>query len=81
MVPIINSNPFWKNEPEGVLDNCTAPLIICVMVQANVLKEKNILNNVFYGDPIVAYLMPEERSLCIDGMLEWHMAEAMLEQN
>ena len=43
-----------------------------------VLKKENILNDVFYGDPIVPYIMPDERSICIDSMLDWFAAEAMI---
>lgn len=42
-----------------------------------VIRRENILNNDFYGDPVIPYIMPEERSLCIDSMLDWFAAEAM----
>lgn len=42
-----------------------------------VIRRENIINNEFYGDPIIPYIMPEVRSLCIDSMLDWFAAESM----
>lgn len=43
-----------------------------------VIKRKNVLQGNFYGDNIVAYVMPIERSVCIDDMNDWYVAEAFL---
>jgi len=70
--------PIWKNEPEGVPRQMYSPTAYMRNGAVYVLKKENILNDVFYGDPVVPYIMPDERSICIDSMLDWYAAEAMI---
>ncbi len=70
--------PIWKNEPEGVPRQQYRPKSYMRNGAVYVLKRENILKDQFYGDPIIPHIMPEERSICIDSMLDWYAAEAML---
>ncbi|MBT3748589.1 MAG: acylneuraminate cytidylyltransferase family protein [Bacteroidetes bacterium] len=70
--------PIWKDEPEGVPRQLYHPKSYMRNGAVYVLRRTNIVNNKFYGDPIIPYIMPEERSICIDSMLDWYAAEAML---
>ena len=80
MKKIVGNNliPIWKNEPEGVPRQLYNPRAYMRNGAVYVLQRKNIINNIFYGDPIVPYVMPEERSLCIDSILDWYTAEAII---
>ncbi len=69
---------IWQNELEGVPRQMYSPTAYMRNGAVYVLKKENILNDVFYGDPIVPYIMPDERSICIDSMLDWYAAEAMI---
>ena len=44
-------------------------------------KMKNVLNNLFYGEMGTPYIMPLSRSICIDSLLDWYAAEAMIKDN
>jgi CMP-N-acetylneuraminic acid synthetase len=70
--------PIWKNEPEGVPRQMYKPTNYMRNGAVYILKKENILNNIFYGDPILPYIMPDDRSICIDSMLDWYTAEAMI---
>lgn len=69
--------PIWKEEPEGVPRQAYQPTAYMRNGAVYVLKRENILRNIFYGESIVPYIMPEERSLCIDSILDWFSAESM----
>ena len=70
--------PIWKNEPEGVPRQLYAPKAFMRNGAVYVLRRKNILNDIFYGNPIIPFIMPDERSICIDTMLDWYAAEAVI---
>jgi len=70
--------PIWKKEPEGVPRQLYKPTSYMRNGAVYVIRGENIKNGIFYGDTVIPYIMPEERSICIDGMLDWYAAEAML---
>ena len=70
--------PIWKDEPEGVPRQEYNPISYMRNGAIYVLKRENILNNIFYGKNIVPFIMPHERSICIDSILDWYSAEAMI---
>jgi len=69
---------LWKNEPEGVPRQLYKPTAFMRNGAVYVIKKENILKNIFYGEPIIPHIMPHERSICIDSILDWYAAEAML---
>lgn len=76
-----NLKPIWKDEPEGVPRQEYSPTCYMRNGAIYVLKRENILNNIFYGKNIVPFIMPHERSICIDSVLDWYSAEAMINSN
>jgi CMP-N-acetylneuraminic acid synthetase len=70
--------PIWKDEPEGVPRQFYNPTAYMRNGSVYVIRKEHILNDVFYGEPIVPYIMPDERSICIDSILDWYAAEAMI---
>ncbi len=70
--------PIWKEEPEGVPRQEYSPTSYMRNGAIYVLRRDNILNNIFYGNNIVPFIMPLERSICIDSILDWYSAEAMI---
>jgi len=70
--------PIWKQEPEGVPRQEYSPTSYMRNGAIYVLKRENILKNVFYGNNIFPFIMPHERSICIDSILDWYSAEAMI---
>lgn len=70
--------PIWKDEPEGVPRQEYSPTSYMRNGAIYVLRRDNILNNIFYGNNIVPFIMPHERSICIDSILDWYSAEAMI---
>jgi CMP-N,N'-diacetyllegionaminic acid synthase len=69
--------PIWKDEPEGVPRQLYEPTCYMRNGAVYVIRRENILGGKFYGSPIVPYVMPEERSVCIDSTLDWYAAEAV----
>ena len=72
--------PICFNEPEGVPRQMYEPTAYMRNGAVYVLKKDNILKDIFYGEPILPYIMPNERSICIDSMLDWYAAEAMIKK-
>jgi len=70
--------PFCAEEPEGVRRQDFDPKAYIRNGAVYVFQRKNILSGVLYGEQVAPYIMPLERSLCIDNILDWYMAEAML---
>lgn len=68
--------PIWKDEPEGVPRQLYNPECYMRNGAVYVIRRENILKNVFYGSPVIPYIMPEDRSICIDSSLDWYAAEA-----
>ena len=69
--------PIWKDEPEGVPRQLYNPTCYMRNGAVYVIRRENIMEGIFYGAPIVPYVMPEERSVCIDSTLDWYAAEAV----
>ena len=69
--------PIWKEEPEGVPRQLYDPKCFMRNGAVYVIRRENILQGVFYGSPIIPYVMPEDRSVCIDSTLDWYTAEAV----
>lgn len=80
MKKIVNGKlePIWKPEPEGIPRQFYEPKAYMRNGAVYVLKRENILHGKFYGENIHAYVMPLERSICIDDMNDWYVAEAWL---
>lgn len=80
MKQIVNGylEPIWKPEPEGMPRQMYSPKAFMRNGAVYVLSRENILNNVFYGEKILAYEMPLERSICIDDLNDWYVAEAWM---
>ena len=70
--------PICFDEPEGVPRQLYEPTAYLRNGAVYVIRRENILNDVFYGDPIIPHIMPDERSICIDSLLDWYTAEAMI---
>jgi len=70
--------PIWMEEPEGVPRQLYDPKAYMRNGAVYVIRRENIIKDIFYGDPIIPYIMPDERSICIDSLLDWFTAEAML---
>ncbi len=73
--------PIWKNEPECVPRQLYDPAAYMRNGAVYILRRENIVKNKVYGNRIIPYIMPDERSICIDSTLEWYTAEAMLSIN
>lgn len=69
--------PFCMDEPEGTRRQDFEPKAYIRNGAVYVFKREIIMSGKLYGDQIVPYVMPQERSLCIDSILDWYMAEAM----
>lgn len=80
MKKIVNGKlePIWKHEPEGVPRQLYKPKAYMRNGAVYVLKRENILANKFYGKNILPYIMPLERSICIDDLNDWYAAEAWM---
>ena len=78
MKKIVNNRlrPIWKNEPEGVPRQLYDPVAYMRNGAVYVFKRDNILKGKLYGADIVPYIMPIERSVCIDDQMDWYVAEA-----
>jgi len=70
--------PIWQNEPEGLPRQLYEPKAYMRNGAVYVLKRENILNGKFYGEKILAYIMPLERSVNIDNLNDWFVAEAWI---
>jgi len=70
--------PICFDESEGISRQLYKPTAYMRNGAVYVIRKENILNGVFYGEPIIPYIMPNERSICIDSMLDWYAAEAMI---
>ena len=70
--------PLCMDEPECVPRQLYDPIAYMRNGAVYVLRRENIINNIVYGNYIIPYIMPDERSICIDSILEWYAAEAMV---
>lgn len=82
MKQIVNGflEPIWRKEPEGMPRQQYDPKAYMRNGAVYVLTRENISKGIFYGDKILAYVMPLERSICIDDLNDWYVAEAWLKR-
>ncbi len=73
--------PFYKDIPEGTPRQLFSPKAYVLNGAVYVIKNNNIMAGIFYGDRIFPYIMPNERSICIDTMMDWYSAEEILNYN
>lgn len=72
--------PIWKEEPEGVPRQLYSPTAYMRNGAVYVFRTDHIRSGVMYGEDILPYVMPVERSVCIDDMMDWYVAEAWMNQ-
>ncbi|WP_189628608.1 acylneuraminate cytidylyltransferase family protein [Roseivirga thermotolerans] len=70
--------PIWRNEPEGVPRQLYDPTAYMRNGAVYIFRREHIKKGVMYGEDIVPYVMPIERSVCIDDMMDWYVAEAWI---
>tara|TARA_Y100000741_G_C18228759_1_gene548948 strand:- start:758 stop:1462 length:705 start_codon:yes stop_codon:yes gene_type:complete len=70
--------PIWKNEPEGIPRQLYSPTAYMRNGAIYIFKRDNILNNILYGDKVFPYIMPIEKSICIDDIKDWYVAEQLI---
>ena len=73
--------PIWKDEPEGVPRQLYEPTAYMRNGAVYVFRKEHIMNGIMYGKDILPYVMPVERSVCIDDMMDWYVAEAWMKTN
>ena len=73
--------PIWKDEPEGVPRQLYDPTAYMRNGAVYVFRKEHIMNGIMYGKDILPYVMPVERSVCIDDMMDWYVAEAWMKTN
>ena len=70
--------PIWKDEPEGVPRQLYSPTAYMRNGAVYVFRKELIMDGILYGKDILPYVMPIERSVCIDDMMDWYVAEAWM---
>ncbi len=70
--------PIWKDEEEGVPRQLYEPKAYMRNGAVYVFNRELIMKGILYGKNILPYIMPLDRSVCIDDMIDWYVAEAFL---
>ena len=70
--------PIWKDEPEGVPRQLYSPTAYMRNGAVYVFRKELIMEGILYGKEILPYVMPVDRSVCIDDMMDWYVAEAWI---
>jgi CMP-N,N'-diacetyllegionaminic acid synthase len=70
--------PIWKDEPEGVPRQLYDPTAYMRNGAVYVFRKELIMDGILYGKDVLPYIMPIERSVCIDDMMDWYVAEAWM---
>ncbi|RMZ49957.1 acylneuraminate cytidylyltransferase family protein [Flavobacteriaceae bacterium PRS1] len=73
--------PIWKEEPEGVPRQLFSPTAYMRNGAVYVFRKELIMDGILYGNNVLPYIMPLERSVCIDDMMDWYVAEAWMKNN
>jgi CMP-N,N'-diacetyllegionaminic acid synthase len=73
--------PIWKEEPEGVPRQLYSPTAYMRNGAVYVFRRNLIMDGILYGNDVLPYVMPIERSVCIDDMMDWYVAEAWMKTN
>jgi CMP-N,N'-diacetyllegionaminic acid synthase len=71
---------FFLEEPEGMPRQLYEPKAYMRNGAVYIFRRSNILNRIMWGKDIVPYLMPMERSACIDDMNDWYLAEIWMQK-
>ena len=69
---------IWKDEPEGVPRQLYDPTAYMRNGAVYVFRKELIMEGILYGKDVFPYIMPIERSVCIDDMMDWFVAEAWM---
>lgn len=70
--------PIWKEEPEGVPRQLYNPTAYMRNGAVYVFRKEFIMDGILYGKDVLPYIMPIDRSVCIDDMMDWYVAEAWM---
>jgi CMP-N-acetylneuraminic acid synthetase len=70
--------PIWKDEPEGVPRQLYNPTAYMRNGAVYVFRKELIMDGILYGKDVLPYIMPIDRSVCIDDMMDWYVAEAWM---
>ena len=70
--------PIWKDEPEGVPRQLYNPTAYMRNGAVYVFRKELIMDGILYGNDVLPYIMPIDRSVCIDDMMDWFVAEAWM---
>ena len=72
--------PIYKNEPEGMPRQEYTPRAYMRNGAVYIFRRKNVLQRILWGQTILPYVMPIERSACIDDMNDWYLAEIWMQK-
>lgn len=72
--------PIYKQEPEGMPRQEYTPKAYMRNGCVYVFRRKNVLRRILWGEIILPYIMPIERSACIDDMNDWYLAEIWMQK-
>ncbi len=72
--------PIYKEEPEGMPRQEYTPRAYMRNGAVYIFRRKNVLQRILWGQTILPYVMPIERSACIDDMNDWYLAEIWMQK-
>ncbi|WP_304379677.1 cytidylyltransferase domain-containing protein [uncultured Parabacteroides sp.] len=72
--------PIYKDEPEGMPRQEYAPKAYMRNGAVYIFRRENVLQRILWGQTILPYVMPIERSACIDDMNDWYLAEIWMQK-
>jgi CMP-N,N'-diacetyllegionaminic acid synthase len=72
--------PFCLEEPEGMPRQLYEPKAFMRNGAVYIFRRSNILKRIMWGKDICPYIMPIERSACIDDMNDWYLAEIWMKR-
>lgn len=71
--------PYGKNNfPEGTPRQLLTPKIYMINGCVYVIRRDNVMQGNIYGEKVIPFIMPNEKSINIDTMLDWYAAEASI---
>jgi CMP-N,N'-diacetyllegionaminic acid synthase len=72
--------PFCIEEPEGMPRQLYEPKAYMRNGAVYIFRRSNVLNRIMWGKNICPYIMPLDRSTCIDDMNDWYLAELWMKK-
>lgn len=72
--------PIFKEEPEGMPRQEYTPKVYMRNGAVYVFRRENVLQRILWGKSVLPYIMPIERSACIDDLNDWLLAEIWMEK-